>query len=306
MADHRSSRRLFLSATASALLAACSSRSKPVDIASTPPSENGRLASGGPPKTSGTGAQNGAGTNGQATAPKGPAEVVYHGPRTSRQVALTFHGSGDPALARELLGIVEQAGAHITVFAVGTGLRQYPEMAARVLSAGHELDNHTLTHPLLGRLGAARVAEEIRGCQAVLRQLGAGPGGGYYFRPSGMTVPTPLVLAQAGAAGYPLVVAFDVDPQDYADPGAAAVAQRVAAAVRPGSIVSLHTGHAGTVTAMPDILRTLRDRGLEPVPLRRLLLGGPEGLKHEAPTPAGASPGRHAVASRWIRGAPSA
>jgi peptidoglycan/xylan/chitin deacetylase (PgdA/CDA1 family) len=90
-----------------------------------------------------------------------------------------------------------------------------------------------------------------------------------------MTRPTPLVLAEAGAAGYPLVVAFDIDPRDYTDPGPDAVAARVAAGLRPGSIVSLHTGHAGTITAFDPILTAARARGLQPVLLHRLLEGRP-------------------------------
>jgi hypothetical protein len=54
-----------------------------------------------------------------------------------------------------------------------------------------------------------------------------------------------LILAEAGAAGCPLVVAYDVDPRDYTDPGADAATARL----RPGSIVSLHTSHPGTITA---------------------------------------------------------
>jgi peptidoglycan/xylan/chitin deacetylase (PgdA/CDA1 family) len=278
MAKPRSSpasRRAFLSAAAAATLAACSHQGTPVDSAGSPSTSTDRLTSGGRPQGSGTGSQTGTGANSHPATPKGPARAVFNGPRTGTQVALTFHGSGDPGLVDQLLSVVERAGAKITVFAVGTWLQQNPQMASRILGAGHELDNHTLTHPVLGRLGVPQVAREIRGCQAILKQLGAGPGGGHYFRPSGMTTPTPLVLAQAGTAGYPLVVAFDVDPRDYTDPGATAVAERVAAGVRPGSIVSLHTGHAGTVAAMRDILTTLDNRGLEPVPLRRLLVGEP-------------------------------
>jgi hypothetical protein len=74
--------------------------------------------------------------------------------------------------------------------------------------------------------------------------------GGRYVRPLGMTRPTPLVLAEAGAAGYRLVVAFDVDPRDDTDPGADAVTARVTAGLGPGSIVSLHTSHAGTIAAL--------------------------------------------------------
>jgi peptidoglycan/xylan/chitin deacetylase (PgdA/CDA1 family) len=188
-------------------------------------------------------------------------------------VALTFHGSGDPTLVWQLLDLAGREQVPITVFAVGAWLAQHPQAAARILAGGHELDNHTLTHPALGRLLRQRVAAEIRGCQRVLARLTSS--GGRYFRPSGMTVPTPLVLAEAGAAGYPLVVAFDVDPRDYADPGAAAVAGRVIAGLRPGSIVSLHTGHAGTVAAFAPITAAIRARGLRPVALHQLLAGQP-------------------------------
>ena len=203
-----------------------------------------------------------------APAARGPARAVFHGPRDGRRVALTFHGSGDPALVMRLLEEVGREHVPITVFVVGRWLEQHPEMAARILAGGHELGNHTYTHPVLGRLGRAEVDREIRGCRAVLKRLA---GGGHYFRPSGMTAPTPLVLAAAGAAGYPVVVSFDVDPRDYADPGAAAVAARVAAGLQPGSIVSLHTGHAGTVAAIPHIVAAIRARGLNPVPVHQLL-----------------------------------
>jgi hypothetical protein len=76
---------------------------------------------------------------------------------------------------------------------------------------------------------------------------------------------------QCGAAGYPRVIAFDVDPRDYTDPGADAVRARVTAGLRPGSIVSLHTSHAGAIAALDPILATARARGLQPVLLRHFL-----------------------------------
>ncbi len=63
-----------------------------------------------------------------------------------------------------------------------------------------------------------------------------------------------MLAAAAGRVGYRTVVAFDVDPADYRDPGAALVASRTLAAVQRGSIVSLHLGHEGTVQALPAIL----------------------------------------------------
>ncbi len=75
----------------------------------------------------------------------------------------------------------------------------------------------------------------------------------------------------AGEAGYRTVLGFDVDPHDYEDPGAAVVAQRTLAAVGPGSIVSLHFGHPGTIAAMPAILDGLVQKGLTPVHASQLL-----------------------------------
>jgi peptidoglycan/xylan/chitin deacetylase (PgdA/CDA1 family) len=103
-------------------------------------------------------------------------------------------------------------------------------------------------------------------CRDVLTRLTGS--GGRYFRPSGTddgtTSPGPVVLDVAGQAGYPVVLGFDVDPLDYDDPGADAVTERTLAAVRAGSIVSLHFGHPGTIAALPAILDGLDQKGLQP------------------------------------------
>jgi peptidoglycan/xylan/chitin deacetylase (PgdA/CDA1 family) len=185
-------------------------------------------------------------------------------------VALTFHGSGDPALTGQLLAIAARLRAPITVFAVGKWLEQYPDMATKILAAGHELANHTYSHPSLGQLGRDAVAQEIVWCRDVL--VAQSRSTGEFFRPSGVQAqPSALILEEAGKAGYATSIGFDVDPLDYADPGASTVVQRVAAAVQPGSIVSLHLGHAGTVAALEPIVGGLRNRGLTPVLVRDVL-----------------------------------
>jgi peptidoglycan/xylan/chitin deacetylase (PgdA/CDA1 family) len=199
----------------------------------------------------------------------GPAAFIPNGSRTGAGVALTFHGSGDHTLALELLAAAAKAQAPITVFAVGTWLEQQPDMARRILDGGHELANHTYTHPALAHVDRAGVAREIARCRDVLARLSGS--GGEWFRPSGIDHPTDLMLEEAGRAGYRVSVGYDVDPHDYQDPGADAVVSRVKAGVQAGSIVSLHFGHAGTVAAFPGVVSAVRARGLEPVLVRHLL-----------------------------------
>ena len=201
--------------------------------------------------------------------PGGPAIEIVTGPRTKSQVALTFHGNGDPALAEALLQAAEAKGAHLTVFAVGNWLAVNQALGRRILAAGHGLANHTYTHPDLAALSSTGVEQEFAKARDVLVQVSGSNGG--YARPSQMNRSTPLVRAAAGAAGYRTVVAFDVDPSDYLDPGASLVISRTLAAVQRGSIVSLHLGHAGTVQALPAILDGLATRGLTPVTVQTLL-----------------------------------
>jgi peptidoglycan/xylan/chitin deacetylase (PgdA/CDA1 family) len=197
-----------------------------------------------------------------------PGELVA-GPRNRPRVALTFHGSGDPALTARALEVLRAGGARVTVLAVGRWLEAHPALAGQITGAGHELGNHTYTHPTLPELGAAAVRAEIDDCRDVLIAMAGSPG--RWFRPSGTPRASALIRRQAAAAGYPVCLAYDVDPADYADPGPALVRSRVAAAVRPGSIVSLHLGHAGTVAALPGILADLRSRGLAPVTVSDLV-----------------------------------
>jgi peptidoglycan/xylan/chitin deacetylase (PgdA/CDA1 family) len=203
------------------------------------------------------------------SAPGAPAIEIVNGFRTRPQVALTFHGSGDPALAEALLRAAEAKRAKITVFAVGNWLAANPALGRRILSAGHGLANHTYTHPNLGALSEAGVTDEFAKARDVLVQISGN--NGRYARPSQMNRSTPQVLAAAGLAGYQTVVAFDVDPSDYQDPGASLVVSRTLAGVQRGSIVSLHLGHSGTVEALPAILDGLSARGLAPVTVQTLL-----------------------------------
>jgi peptidoglycan/xylan/chitin deacetylase (PgdA/CDA1 family) len=194
---------------------------------------------------------------------------VVHGSRQRSEVALTFHGQGPVPMAEELLGEAERAGARLTVLAVGTWLGQNPQIAKRILGGGHDLGNHTMHHLDIRVMDASGAYAEIYGCAQRLRALTGSAG--RWFRPSQTRYSTPLIEREARKAGYQTCVSYDVDSLDYTDPGPDAVVSAVLGAVRPGSIISLHLGHSGTVTALPAILRGLARRDLRPVTLTELL-----------------------------------
>ncbi|MEY9888171.1 peptidoglycan/xylan/chitin deacetylase (PgdA/CDA1 family) [Catenulispora sp. MAP5-51] len=191
-----------------------------------------------------------------------PDEVDHAG--TGRaQVALTFHGDGDPQLAQALLKEAEAGQARLTVLAVGRWLGEHPEMARRVLDGGHELGNHTENHVDISRLSPSAAFTEIQACAARLQKLTGSPG--VWFRPSQTQHADAMLVEQARRAGYRTVLSYDVDPLDYEDPTAAQITERLLAAVRPGAVVSMHLGHQHTVAALPAVLAGLKSRGLAAV-----------------------------------------
>ena len=192
-----------------------------------------------------------------------------HGERSDRQVALTFHGGGDRRLTEAAMRQLERAGAPCTVFAIGQWLAAEPGLAQRLLDGGHELGNHTWSHPQTSRLSRSQLRVEVERCRDVLVRQTGSPG--IALRAPENDLPMAKVELAAADAGYEAVVGWDVDPQDFFDPGADLVTRRVLAQVRGGSVVFLHLGHFGTVDALPALLRGLADRGLEPVTAGRLL-----------------------------------
>jgi peptidoglycan/xylan/chitin deacetylase (PgdA/CDA1 family) len=213
----------------------------------------------------------------KATAPpvtaKPPAAFVDRGPSGSDKVALTFHTNGDLGLAQQLLDIFTDKHAVMTNFIVGNWLAANSSWARKLQDAGHELANHTQTHPNFASLSEDAMLREISLCRDLLWEFGNDIG--RYFRPSGTddgtARPSDKILAVAGKAGYATVLGWNVEPFDYQDPGEDAVRSRVLDQISGGAIVSLHFGHPGTIAALPAILDGISSRGLHTVTVSDLL-----------------------------------
>ncbi|GAY09851.1 polysaccharide deacetylase, putative [Pseudonocardia sp. N23] len=200
-------------------------------------------------------------------APGAPAPEVEHADGGRPEVALTFHGAGDPVLAKQVLAALHDRGAAVTVLAVGTWLQQSPDSARVVTDLGHELGNHTWSHGDIDSMSESSARAEIEKCRDRVAALTGGPGA--FFRPSQAQHATSRVKVLAAAAGYSTVLSYDVDSRDFTDPGAAAIRRNVRTATA-GAVVSMHLGHPGTLEAIPGLLDDLAARGLRPVTASQL------------------------------------
>ncbi|MER5864068.1 polysaccharide deacetylase family protein [Kitasatospora sp. NPDC002040] len=192
-----------------------------------------------------------------------------HGRRDVDRVALTFDDGPDPVHTRQVLEILDRYGVLATFFCVGHHVTALPDEVRRIAAAGHELGNHSWSHPYLPDLTADQLREQLdRTAAAVARVTGRAP---TRFRPPYGALSTGLPTA---LEGHPATLTmFDVDSRDWTRPGSEQIAATVLTAARPGSVVLMHEGagdRGQTVRALPSIIEGLLERGLEPVTVGEL------------------------------------
>ena len=198
---------------------------------------------------------------------------VSHGPRDGREVAITFDDGPDDPYTLEIARILDARGAKGTFFMVGKALDRRPDIARALRQDGHLLGNHSYHHDEWRWLDP-RYPELDRTQGAFRHNLGVCPT--FYRAPHGQH--TPFLAHVVGDHGMTMV-GWDVSSGDWNTHDAGLVARRTLDDVKPGSIIVLHDGLDGSVTAdrsvlvraVPKILDGLERRGLKPVRLDALL-----------------------------------
>ncbi|MDB6148115.1 MAG: polysaccharide deacetylase, partial [Spartobacteria bacterium] len=204
--------------------------------------------------------------------------TLYHqGAGGEHEVALTFDDGPDPEWTPKILDILKAANVKAAFFVVGVNAEHYPALVRRIVAEGHEIGNHTYYHPNLALCWPEHIRLELNATQLLLETITGRattlfrPPYAADTSPSRLSELTPLQIAQD--LNY-LVVLENIDPQDWARPGADIILQRIKQQRRDGSIILLHDSggdRSQTVEALPRILDWLRIRGDVVVPLSTLL-----------------------------------
>jgi peptidoglycan-N-acetylglucosamine deacetylase len=189
-------------------------------------------------------------------------QCLSHGDRDRKLIALTFDDGPNPPYTNAILDVLGRYGVQATMFCVGLHAEVFGEEVSRIAREGHLLGNHTWSHPFLPDLTAAQLREQIAATKAACRAADGSVS--RFFRPP-YGSRTPEVLEWLANTGV-VVTLWDVDPGDWACPGAQAIAGRVLTQAQPGSIVLLHDGggdRSQTVEALPLIIEGLLERGYQ-------------------------------------------
>ena len=200
------------------------------------------------------------------------AEVkVYRSvPTEKKQIALTFDDGPHPTLTPRILEILAKYNIPATFFMVGQNVLNYSEAARAVIDAGHEVGNHTFTHPHIANLNEKAIFDEIGKCEDALEEL-------CEYRPHLLRTPqgalTPSLERCLLDDDYILVL-WSLDTRDWENKSTACIVRTVLDRVQAGDIILMHDfiGHnSKTPESLEKIIPILLSEGYEFVTVSTLL-----------------------------------
>jgi len=190
-------------------------------------------------------------------------------------VALTFDDGPTLEYTDEVLAVLDQNNVPATFFVTGAETERNLAEAQKIVTAGHQLGNHSYSHPQMVLKSPRFVRTELERTDSAIRS--AGYTGEIYFRPPfcKKLFILPWILRRTDRTS----ITWDIEPESYGEVGSSAenIAAHIETNVRPGSIILLHVmyeARAETRKSLPIFIRRLKDRGYEFVTVSELIQSG--------------------------------
>lgn len=187
-----------------------------------------------------------------------------------KRIAISFDAAWGNEDTQNLIDILGKYNVPATFFVVGEWVDKYPDSVRALSDAGHDIMNHSDTHPDLTKLSSQAILNELEGCNnkvegvtGVRPTLHRCPYGAYDDH---------VIQAVRSIGMEP--IQWDVDSLDWKGLSASEIAQRVVERVQPGSIVLFHNAAEHTPEALPGIIENLQSQGYTFVKIADLIVDG--------------------------------
>lgn len=202
-------------------------------------------------------------------------EAVWKGPAGRKWIALTFDDGPQPGRTAQLLDLLKQLHVRGTFFFVGKQAALYPDIVRRAAAEGHEVGNHTWSHPNLNKLSEPEALRELASANRLLGHLAGRPP--RFFRPPGGNINAAARAAGASLNLTPAMWTFlggktEGMPVEIMTP-------KFIEAAQPGAIFLIHDGTKKIGEMLPAVVQQLRAEGYEFVTLSELMGDAPPPMR---------------------------
>lgn len=195
---------------------------------------------------------------------------IYRVSTDSNQIALTFNAAWEADEVPTVLEILEKYNAKCTFFVLGEFAEKNPEAIKMITDAGHEIGNHSDSHPDMTSMAPTKISDEIKKCDEIISQKSTS--GVRLFRaPSGAY--SNSVITVADKLGH-TVIQWDVDSRDWmTDSSINSIYKNSTTNTTSGSIILFHIGtkNGYTPEALPLVLDNLSSKGFTFVKVSELI-----------------------------------
>ncbi|MBE6638129.1 MAG: polysaccharide deacetylase family protein [Ruminococcaceae bacterium] len=179
-------------------------------------------------------------------------QIYCSAPNDEKKIALTFDDGPHPIYTEQILSILREYGIKATFFTIGENVKYYPDIFEMVLNDGHEIGNHTFSHPHMRSENTNELMDEICMTENLFRQKGAA--NTKLFRPP-EGVCSDTVCATAKQMGYAIIL-WTVDTKDWSHTPPEKIVNGVTERVKSGDIILFHD-YIASPSPTPDALRKL-------------------------------------------------
>lgn len=192
---------------------------------------------------------------------------IYSVQTGEKKIAISFDAAWGDEYTLKVLDILDKYNIKTTFFLVGFWVEKYPDHVREMNNRGHEIGNHSSTHPHMSQLSKEQMANELNSTgdkiQAITEKkpnLFRPPFGDY----------NNLLIETAEENGY-YTIQWDVDSLDWKNMGSIQIVDRVVRNVKNGSIVLFHNNSEYVLEYLPPILEKLQSEGFNIVPIGELI-----------------------------------
>ena len=192
---------------------------------------------------------------------------IYAVNTEAKKVAISFDATWGTDLTDEILGILREYDIKTTFFLAGYWVDKYPQYVVRIAEEGHEIGNHSYSHPHMNNLTFEQAVMELERNHAMIYDLTGQ--NSFLFRPPFGEYNNTVIKA-ADSLGY-YTIQWAGDSLDWKNTTSDQIYQRVMGQIKPGAIVLFHNAAVGTPDAIRRIIPDLLAQGYEIVPISELI-----------------------------------
>lgn len=208
---------------------------------------------------------------------------VYSVEREDDVISISFDASWGGSQTKEILDILDEYGVKATFFLVGLWVDKYPELVKEIHDRGHEIGNHSDSHPHMSQLSESQIVKELDGVSDKIEAItGVRP---TLFRPPYGDYNNRVVTVSR-AQNYECVQ-WSIDSLDWKNRGVEDLVKRATTGVKKGDIVLFHNDSQYITQALRSVLDAYQRQGLKLIPVGEILLKQPysidvQGKQHPA------------------------